>query len=974
MSAGSNTRNTPLRLAPGARVLIRDAEWIVRRVDKASDGGQQLVGDGLSELVRDKTAYFLTRLEPDIRLLDPAETELVQDDSSSYRRSLLYMESLLRQTVPNDERIHIAHQAAMDVVPYQLDPALQALKQPRQRILIADAVGLGKTLEAGILVTELIQRGRGKRILVLTLKSMLTQFQKEFWNRFTIPLTRLDSIGLQRVRSRIPSNHNPFYYYDKTIISIDTLKQDSEYRVYLENAYWDIIIIDEAHNVAERGGGSRSQRARLARLLATRSDTLIMLSATPHDGRARSFASLMNMLDPTAIADPEHYDKDDFRNKGLVIRRFKKDIQDQVDSAFKERQVFRHHHPASAEEEAAYAALLDIPFTRQGNYDAAKPQALLRISLQKALFSSPAACRDSVRNRIGVLQRQQQKNESREADKAIAAEIDALQQLDRHLSAITPERYSKYQALLTLLRSAAFGWTGKVTDDRLVIFSERIETLHFLSAQLSADLNFKDRQVAILHGGLSDIEQQSIVEDFGRPESPLRLLLCSDVAAEGINLHYLAHRLVHFDLPWSLMVFQQRNGRIDRYGQAQIPRIDYLITNSANPTIRGDTRILEVLQQKDDQAYQNIGDPSAFMHVYDVQKEEEITADAMAAGKIAESFDAALQPVVDEGEELLALFLGTADSSAAAAPDPVAAAIDSPVSLFASNFAFAKAALTELNARGESLQVDYDETGQQINLVAPDDLRYRFSLLPREIVPDDWRFQLSEDQAAIRAEIARSRQDESAWPKLHYLWPLHPLMQWLNDRMLISFGRHKAPVLELPAGLAADESVFIISGQIPNRKAQPLVYDWLAVCFQGRTFRRIESFAALRDRTGLGQQTIPNRGQSLQLEPLRELLPQAVAQAHAEISKRRDAFEAAINDKLNAQVAELDRLRERQYRQLERELGKSTQVDNLKVSRRAQRRQAIDKVFDDYYHWIEDTLTTEREPYLQVVAVLLPVS
>jgi len=343
-------------IAPGARVVIRDAEWVIRKVDMSSDGGYQLTCDGISELVQSKTGIFLTNLEDKVQVLDPAETQLVEDNSAGYKSSLLYIESLLRRAVPNDERIHIGHQAAMDPVRYQLDPALQALKQPRQRILIADSVGLGKTLEAGILVTELMRRGQGKRILVLALKSMLTQFQKEFWNRFTIPLTRLDSVGLQRVRNRIPTNHNPFYYYDKSIISIDTLKQDTEYRTYLEQAYWDIIIIDEAHNVAERG--TSSMRARLARLLATRSDTLIMLSATPHDGKARSFASLMNMLDPTAITDPDNYSKEDFRNKGLVIRRFKKDIQNQVDQAFKERVVFSHYHAASPEEEAAYEALL----------------------------------------------------------------------------------------------------------------------------------------------------------------------------------------------------------------------------------------------------------------------------------------------------------------------------------------------------------------------------------------------------------------------------------------------------------------------------------------------------------------------------------------------------------------------------------------------------------------------------------------
>ena len=164
-------------------------------------------------------------------------------------------------------------------------------------------------------------------------------------------MSRLDSVGIQRVRNRIPTNHNPFYYYDKSIISIDTLKQDAEYRTYLENAYWDIIVIDEAHNVAERGKGS-SQRAKLAKLLSGRSDTLIMLSATPHDGKARSFASLMNMLDPTAIANPDDYGPEDI--KGLFIRRFKKDIQAQVQNAFKEREISKAYCEATHAEEMAF--------------------------------------------------------------------------------------------------------------------------------------------------------------------------------------------------------------------------------------------------------------------------------------------------------------------------------------------------------------------------------------------------------------------------------------------------------------------------------------------------------------------------------------------------------------------------------------------------------------------------------------------
>lgn len=295
-----------VKYAPGMRIIVRGEEWMVKKVETNSLGNQTLYVIGLSQLVKDYESMFLVDVENDIEIVDPAKVTLVPDDSAFFRKSKVYIESQWRSKIPTDNKIHIGNKAAMDLMSYQLEPAQMALNKTRQRILIADTVGLGKTLEAGILMSELIARGKGKRILVVTVKSMMTQFQKEMWNRFTIPLVRLDSSRIQSVRAKLPTNYNPFFYYDKTIISVDTLKNDLDYRTHLENAWWDIIVIDEAHNVAKRGDRS-SQRSKLASLLANRSDTLIMLTATPHDGKGQSVASLMNMLDPTAIADEENY-------------------------------------------------------------------------------------------------------------------------------------------------------------------------------------------------------------------------------------------------------------------------------------------------------------------------------------------------------------------------------------------------------------------------------------------------------------------------------------------------------------------------------------------------------------------------------------------------------------------------------------------------------------------------------------------
>ncbi|PCM45946.1 DEAD/DEAH box helicase [Marinobacter sp. ANT_B65] len=955
--------------APGARVVVRDCEWIVRRADPCDDGGYILTVDGLSELVSGKSAQFLTQLEEAagaIRVLDPAETRFEQDMSPGFEKSRLFIETQLRQITPADQSIHLGHKAAMDPVPYQLDPALQALKQNRQRILIADAVGLGKTLEAGILMTELMRRGKGKRILVLTLKSMMTQFQKEMWNRFTIPLTRLDSQGLQRVRNNIPGNHNPFYYFDKSIISIDTLKQDNEYRRHLEQAYWDIIVIDEAHNVAERG--SSSQRAKLAQLLAGRSDTLIMLSATPHDGKARSFASLMNMLDPTAISDPDDYAKEDFRDKGLVIRRFKKDIRDQVQQEFKERVVNDIYLDASPEEEAAYQALLDVPFTYRGEHNAERNGQLVRIGLQKSIFSSPAAAQVSVEQRIKKLENKEETSEDEHQ------EIEALNSLLLSLRNVGAAHFNKYQELLKLLNSKDFGWKKTDTEDRLVIFSERIETLNWLQSQMMGDLKLKDQTVQILHGGMSDIEQQEIVEAFGKQESKLRVLLCSDVASEGINLHYLSHRLVHFDLPWSLMVFQQRNGRVDRYGQTETPIITYLINRSDNPTVKGDQRILEILKEKDEQAYKNIGDPATFMKVHDPEAEESLTADAMASGTDAKAFDEQYQPDdSNEGDDLLAMFLNP-EASQPKPEQEVEAQTVERYSLFPSDFEFARQALEAINRERRQVSFTVNQEHQTITLTPPDDLEYRFRFLPPEINSDSGSMVLTADKQRFEDEIRRSRQDENAWPKLHYLWPQHPTIQWLEDKLLAQVARHSAPVLALPDSpqvsgtLQPGEAVFLVSGLIPNRKAHPVIWQWFAIRCKSGSVVEFQKGEEWLQRLQLNTK-LPNRAQPINLSELEASRSPVIEAAKAEMQQHQQAYTSAKQTELAQQLQELEALKGRQVQQLNLQLEGSAQAEHFKAAKKEERLSRIERVFNDYENWVRDTLTIEPVPFIQIIAV-----
>lgn len=961
------------QLVAGSRIEVRDAEWRVVKVINDSTGGKIIECEGVDDLVRGQKSMFLENIEGlwhekknpyGIRVLDPAETKLVNDKSSRFVNTRLYLESQLRQTPPTDSGIYVGHKGAIDALPYQLDPAVLALKQPRQRILMADDVGLGKTIEVGILASELIKRGRGDRILVLCVKSMLTQFQKELWSRFSIPLVRLDSRGLQKVRREIPSNANPFDYYPKSIISIDTLKKESEYRSYIENSYWDIIIIDEAHNVAERGTSSKlstratsagSQRARLAKLLSSRSDTLIMASATPHDGKAESFASLMNMLNPTAIADPSNYTKEDIG--GLFLRAFKKDVANQVKRKFQQREVLEPKTQSTRIEDEIYKTLNDSNFAYvdRGRHSG---QQLFKTGLKKSLLSSPMACLKTIETRITklekLLEEEQVKEEYLELCHTDIAELKHLQSL---LIKVDAKEFSKYQLFLNVLDKHVDIRKGKVKN-RLVLFSERIETLNWLMEQLTQDLKLKKDQIELFHGSaqMSDEEQNAILDRFNSPSDKIRILLSSDIASEGVNLHHQCHHLIHFDIPWSLMTFQQRNGRIDRYGQEKVPYIYYLQTESENPDFQREARHLEVLIRKDQQVHENIGDPMVFLREDQRQAPEKV---------VEKAFD-------EELDDLDAMFLEIEEAEDLdIVQDDTTRGFGEEekrqtFSLFENEAEYFKSAqrVIEVSSKEEN-DIHY--------FPLTEDLKYRYKFMPKDTIPnskdENPEFKLTEDRDLVQQEIERCRGEDKPWPEIQLLWPQHPIMEWVSDRVQQNFGRHEAPIVVLPE-LSSEENYFLIYGVIPNKKGIPVVAEWFVVNGNALESQAVKTFEEFTQEIGLQKLFPANQEHQVEGNFLGLKLPEVIDIAKSYMSQSRAARANELRPELKRLIQSLKQLKTKHETQLELNFteGKDQHWQQMMKNTKDQKQRDLDKIFKGYENWLQESMQTEDNPYLKVMA------
>jgi superfamily II DNA or RNA helicase len=591
--------------AVGARVSARGLAWDVLEV--APLGAQTLLrlrcaGGDLNGL--------------EWELLHPAEpvallrADLRPDAPGSLAGWRLYHQACLLEQVLGPDDVLLATPGRVRIEPYQLVPLMRALELPRPRLLLADGVGLGKTIEAGLIACELIARRRAHRVLVVSPAGpLLVQWAQELRERFGLRLTAItDANALQQQRRRLELGGNPFDAIALCLVSLDFAKQERVLEE-LERSAWDLAIIDEAHHCIGSASVDReeTQRRRLAEVIAQRSDGLLLLTATPHDGYDPHFASLIELLDPSLVDGHGGLAGTAYRRH--VVRRLKSHIRDPSTGApmFRERRV----EPIRVEIAAAPVrrfhqalATLIAPRLRRAARQREFTDALAFISLLKRSVSTISACVNTLRV---VAERyscpEEETNASRRErarslrayrkrllrfDVLDATDEGELAELEADGMAAAPQKFAASAGVME--RLICLGEAAAQSDPKLETIVREVHAIRaeHPGANILIYTEYADSQVAAVQAlrnvntgevlainGLDNERERSRVAQSCAERDNI-VLISTDSLAEGLNLQERCCHLIHLDLPYNPNRLEQRNGRIDRYGQRHDPQIRYL--------------------------------------------------------------------------------------------------------------------------------------------------------------------------------------------------------------------------------------------------------------------------------------------------------------------------------------------------------------------------------------------------------------
>jgi SNF2 family DNA or RNA helicase len=521
--------------------------------------------------------------------------------------------------------IHSPFRSGITIEDYQLDPVVRAIAMPRVNLLIADDVGLGKTIEAGLVLQELILRHRARTALVVCPAGLQLQWRDQMRDKFGLEFRIIDSEGLRELRRRRGLGVNPWTHFPRLITSIDFLKRERPMRLMRdvlpapgEAVYprrFDMLIVDEAHNVAPPGRGhyavDDSLRTSCIRALAPHFEHKLFLTATPHNGYTESFLALLELLDDQRFHRGMEK-PDPVQLEAVMVRRLKKELpkNDLGRARFAERELEAIEVDFTREEQAAHAHLQEYAELRShdadGAADAFASQFLMKL-LKKRLFSSPEAFRltleahkesvargsgakEKPRTRIreGILRREIERvEEDYSEDDAYEEETSALvRTTSRALRPFTSTEEKLVDGLVAWAEKASsrldakakalLAWlealvrpNGKWSDTRVIIFTEYRATQKWLEAVLANHAYTQNGRLLTLYGGMDPKDRETIKHAFqSAPDvSGVRILLATDAASEGIDLQNHCSRLIHYEVPWNPNRMEQRNGRVDRHGQ-----------------------------------------------------------------------------------------------------------------------------------------------------------------------------------------------------------------------------------------------------------------------------------------------------------------------------------------------------------------------------------------------------------------------
>lgn len=570
--------------------------------------------------------------------------------------------------------------AGIEVMSYQLEPLKKALALPRVNLFIADDVGLGKTIEAGLILRELLLRQKVKRVVVAAPPSVVPQWRDELENRFGLSFVIFDREYVHRRRKERGFAANPWKSHTRFIVS-HALLRDEQYAAPLRDwlgsfAAGSMLILDEAHHAAPSSSSKYaidSQFTRGVREVARRFEHRLFLSATPHNGHSNSFAALLEILDPQRFCRGVKVTKGDLDT--VMVRRLKSDLRAIGAGDFPERKVRAIPLDGLSPDtpELRLAELLEAyRVVREKRIQGLPPSLqnaakLVIIGLQKRLFSSIEAFACSLRAHRRGLERRQAKedaartrrgkqlvsevlfafapgadddegdlDEETQSQDALGAMEDATALVDEGVALADEER-----ALLDQMTAIAeqsrglpdarvrhfIGWLkehlcpdlgkpGAVwADKRVLIFTEWLDTKRYLMERLAEACGSSaeaEKRVRFFHGGMGDDAREEVKQAFnGAPSKhPLRILVATDAAREGVNLQNHCADLFHFDLPWNPARLEQRNGRIDRKLQrASEVRCHYYIY-----TQRPEDRVLDTLVKKTERIQRELGSQSQVLH------------------------------------------------------------------------------------------------------------------------------------------------------------------------------------------------------------------------------------------------------------------------------------------------------------------------------------------------------------------------